>query len=71
MEIELEIHDANGQTHRMTTMVNSEPNPGSVFDIAVDGTDARYVVTGVYRRIGPKPPLIAVLHPPQQPGTTG
>jgi hypothetical protein len=69
IEIELEIHDVKGAIHRMPTMVNGEPDLGSVFDIAVDGTNGAYVVTGVYRRVEPEPKLIAVLHPPQQPGT--
>jgi hypothetical protein len=68
--IELEIHDAAGQIHRMTTMVNVEPNLGSLFDLAVDRTSGEYVVTGVHRRVDPAPKMIVVLHPPQQPGTT-
>jgi len=67
--IELEIHNVKGEIHRMTTMVNGEPNLGSVFDIAMDGTHGRFVVTEVIRRIDSEPTTVAVLRPPQQPGT--
>lgn len=69
MEIELEIHDASGQTHRMTTTVASEPALGTLLNIVVDGTDAQYVVTRVYRRATPEPTIVAVLHLPREPGT--
>jgi hypothetical protein len=71
MEIELEIHDANGQIRRMATMVNGEPSLGSLFDLAVDGTSGEYVVTDVRRRVDPAPRMIVVLHPPMQTGHQG